>query len=208
LIFRFLSLKNPSSRTHSVAVDSNQKENKKNKENKDKKDEKPKDNRTKWKFFNLRKHVSFSGAGLVLGFGTYYVMDQYKLNPTAQSAPPDDQKIIEAFEDYEKFNTVDIRGLDKIEVIYALWKNSFSAAFFQFNGILPPEWDRKVVEIQLKKTKGRLDYVLGRQIKITFQGDTINVAQYNTNCKRQHEKTGYYYSMAQDVIASLKQNLK
>ena len=95
---------------------------------------------------------------------------------------------------------VDIDGLDVLEVLHALWKNSYPASYFAVNSIPPPPWDEVEAQKTLNQSGGKLDYVCGRQIKINFTSPTINVARYNRGCAA----TGSSSKPAHLVIQSLR----
>ncbi len=69
-------------------------------------------------------------------------------------------------------STVDITGLDKIELLRAMWEASQPAAFFTFaHGVPAPAWDDKEAEEVIKRY---IDYFQGRPIKANLSADSVD----------------------------------
>ena len=67
-------------------------------------------------------------------------------------------------------DTVDIAGLDKVELLYRLWNNATPAIFSVMKAI-PPQFPR---EAATKAVTGYIDYFDGRPIKMSFRKDRID----------------------------------
>lgn len=68
--------------------------------------------------------------------------------------------------------SVNIAGLDKVELLYALWNSSSPAAYFgQFMGREPPEfdWDKARAAVN-----NYIDYFCGRCIKLDLRRDSVD----------------------------------
>lgn len=76
---------------------------------------------------------------------------------------------------------VDIAGLNKVEVLKALWKNAQPAVFFRTSGVAIPTWDEE--EAKKAVGDGCIDYFLGRGIKCNLTGDVFNAAAYDGDAK-------------------------
>jgi len=72
--------------------------------------------------------------------------------------------------------SIDITGLNKKQILRALWENSKPASFFSM-GIPTPAID----EDELIKTleSGYADYLCGRVIKTDFKTDSLNPRGYD-----------------------------
>lgn len=76
--------------------------------------------------------------------------------------------------------TTDISGLDKVELLEALWKNQKEAAFFNgFN--TAPAFDREQAKKAVKKS---IDYFCGRSIKLDLSKDKVNFQWYDRDSKK------------------------
>ena len=73
-------------------------------------------------------------------------------------------------------NKINISGIDRVELLKALWHNSPPAAFFGFNGMPPPEWNQTEAQ---KAVKNYVDYYCGRIIKCDLSGDVADTSLYN-----------------------------
>ena len=70
-------------------------------------------------------------------------------------------------------NSIDIKGLDKRELLKALWCAQVEASFYQGSGIQAPAFKH---DADLTKY---IDYHCGRAIKIDLSGDTISPSLYD-----------------------------
>ena len=71
---------------------------------------------------------------------------------------------------------VNIRGLDKVNLLRALWENQKPAAFFTMTGRLPPLFDPNEAT---KAVKSYIDYFCGRAIKSDLSGDEVDPYGYD-----------------------------
>ena len=71
---------------------------------------------------------------------------------------------------------VDIRGLDRVRLLKALWEKSPVASFFWINGRTPPKWDENLAT---KAVLNYIDYFQGRVIKSDLRDDMINPRSYD-----------------------------
>ncbi len=84
---------------------------------------------------------------------------------------------------------ISIQGLDKVELLKALWLNQKSAAFFGMS-IRPPAFDAVAASEAVIRD---IDYFCGRAIKMNLSGDTISPRLYDRDagegaCARVVEK--------------------
>jgi hypothetical protein len=71
---------------------------------------------------------------------------------------------------------IDITGIDKVELLTALWLNSKPAAFYTFNyQVDVPGFSKQEAKEAVKKY---IDYFCGRCIKMDLSGDTTDVYSY------------------------------
>lgn len=73
--------------------------------------------------------------------------------------------------------SIDIKGIDKVTLLKALWLNAKPAAFFN-NELAPdaPKWDEKFAAIAVTK---HIDYFQGRCIKVDLSKDIITHQLYD-----------------------------
>jgi hypothetical protein len=71
---------------------------------------------------------------------------------------------------------VDIKGINKVDLLKALWKNSKPASFFMFSNTDPPEFDNENAEKSVSKS---IDYYSGRCIKCDLSKDEVDPTQYD-----------------------------
>ena len=73
-------------------------------------------------------------------------------------------------------DTIDISGLDRVELLLRLWTNMKPAAFFAMSGRPSPSFD----ESAAKKVVGDyIDYFQGRAIKTDLSKDEVNPRLYD-----------------------------
>ncbi len=78
----------------------------------------------------------------------------------------------------KKKTIVDISGLDKEELIEALWESSRIAPFFGPYGV-GPRLDREEIERVLASEDKDFDYLSGRVMKVHFRSDKVNPEGYD-----------------------------
>ena len=93
---------------------------------------------------------------------------------------------------HSEMTTVDISGLDKVDVLHALWNNQKAASFFAMSGMTPPPFDRATAATAVKSY---IDYFQGRAIKGNLDGDTFDSFCYDRDCGS---------TKAESVIATMK----
>lgn len=74
-------------------------------------------------------------------------------------------------------DSVDISGLDKVELLKALWENQKVASFF--SGMpqeVIPKWDYHGAREAI--ARGKIDYHQGRNIKMDLRGDSVASTKY------------------------------
>jgi hypothetical protein len=72
--------------------------------------------------------------------------------------------------------TVDIRGLDKMQLLKALWENSSPASFFAMTNRHPPPFDEKLAVTAVQEY---IDYFEGRMIKCDLSKDFVDPWLYD-----------------------------
>lgn len=72
---------------------------------------------------------------------------------------------------------VDITGINKVELLRALWNNSTPAAYFTFTNTKPPEWNNERASTAIGS--GFIDYFQGRIIKADLSKDQVNPSLYD-----------------------------
>ena len=76
-------------------------------------------------------------------------------------------------------STVDISGIDKHQLLQALWTRSKPATFFGQSGRVPPDFNLTVAKSQLSND-GYADYICGRAIKTNiYQEDIVDPYLYD-----------------------------
>ena len=75
---------------------------------------------------------------------------------------------------------VNIKGIERQDVLKVLWENSFPARFFNMNGMRPPPFD---IDEAKKFSLDRVDYLCGRPIKTNMGSDTIDLTAYMSEIK-------------------------
>jgi len=77
-----------------------------------------------------------------------------------------------------KTNIIDITGLNKLQVLQALWNHSKPASFFQhMPASIIPKFS--VLEAQDLILYGYVDYCCGRLIKTNFKTDMLDPTMYD-----------------------------
>lgn len=71
---------------------------------------------------------------------------------------------------------IDISGVDKVELLKAMWTAQKPAAFFSLYRVKAPGFDDEAAE---DATKKYIDYFSGRAIKSDLSGDTVNPFGYD-----------------------------
>lgn len=75
---------------------------------------------------------------------------------------------------------VDIQGLDKMQLLRALWKNQKPAIYFAMSGKRPPDFDEAEAKQALEGEQGGcIDYLCGRAIKCDLSGDLVDPSAYD-----------------------------
>lgn len=78
--------------------------------------------------------------------------------------------------------TVNISGLNKIDLLKALWENSKPAAYFEHMVKTPPEFNVKEAAQALDQNLNshfEVDYLSGRLIKCDFRNDEVSPKSYD-----------------------------
>lgn len=73
---------------------------------------------------------------------------------------------------------VDISNIDKTKLLEALWYKQQPAAFFAFNFVTPPKFDKEAAKIAVTKY---IDYFCGRCIKADISQDSIDPSEFDKN---------------------------
>ncbi|MCM1215465.1 MAG: hypothetical protein NC548_13210 [Lachnospiraceae bacterium] len=76
---------------------------------------------------------------------------------------------------------VNIKGLDKAEVLLALWKHSHEQGM-SFFGTFTNNPTLGDCRNALKQCNNYIDYFNGRVIKVDFSGDEFNPGLYDRDC--------------------------
>jgi hypothetical protein len=74
--------------------------------------------------------------------------------------------------------TVDINGLDKVQLLLMLWNNAAVASFFEFMPQSAPVFDETEANTVVEQY---IDYFCGRCIKTDISGDTADPWSYDRN---------------------------
>ena len=85
--------------------------------------------------------------------------------------------------------SLSIKGLDKVELLEALWDNQKPADIF--NNTSSHTFNKRAAKRAVDR--GWVDYFLGRNIKMDFHGNTINPVFYDRHS----------FITAKDVISNL-----
>jgi len=72
--------------------------------------------------------------------------------------------------------TINIKNLNKVELLERLWENQITASFFAFNAKVAPQFDKKQAE---KAVTDRIDYFCGRAIKTDISKDEADTYLYD-----------------------------
>lgn len=72
-----------------------------------------------------------------------------------------------------------IVGLNKLQLLKALWIAQKPAAFFAATPGRAPDWDEVEGERMLLSRKGYVDYAMGRVIKMNFSQDEVDTKYYD-----------------------------
>lgn len=75
---------------------------------------------------------------------------------------------------------IDIKGIDKVELLNALWLNSKPASFYRASGTLPPDFDKEKAETAVYRY---IDYFCGHAIKTDISGDTASTYLYDRDTR-------------------------
>lgn len=74
--------------------------------------------------------------------------------------------------------SVDISGLDKDQLLLALWKRATVASFYNVVPQLAPQFDLYTAQSQVKN--GYADYICGRPIKVQiYDSDVVSSVAYD-----------------------------
>jgi hypothetical protein len=73
-------------------------------------------------------------------------------------------------------NSINIAGIDKVELLRALWEGSSPARFFAMSGFPAPSFDNESAKEAVEKY---IDYYDGRCIKSDISGDKVDPWLYN-----------------------------
>jgi len=73
--------------------------------------------------------------------------------------------------------TIDISGLDKVELLERLWSRQIVASFFRMSGRPSPAFDRKRAADAVKADY--IDYFCGRCIKTDLSKDVVDPRLYD-----------------------------
>lgn len=71
---------------------------------------------------------------------------------------------------------INIKDLDKVELLKNLWENQVTAAFFTFSGKTAPKFEDELAE---KAVNDYIDYFCGRAIKTNLSGDFVEPHLYD-----------------------------
>ena len=71
---------------------------------------------------------------------------------------------------------IDIRNLDKVKLLFLLWRGSSPARFFDTAPIYPPSFNKEQAE---SAVKSRIDYFCGRCIKLDLSKDFVDPWLYD-----------------------------
>ncbi len=72
--------------------------------------------------------------------------------------------------------SVDIKSINKVRLLKAMWDNTKPASFFYTSGFTPPPFDEDAAEVAVTKY---IDYFCGRCIKTDISGDTADPWNYD-----------------------------
>ena len=72
--------------------------------------------------------------------------------------------------------SIDISGIDKVNLLKCLWKHSKPAIFFEDFNVLPPDFDENEAQEAVKEY---IDYFCGRLIKANLSGNDVEKRQYD-----------------------------
>jgi hypothetical protein len=75
--------------------------------------------------------------------------------------------------------TVDISGLDKMQVLKALWEESKTASFFAMMPKMAPPFSESEAQNVMNSKRPYFDYLSGRVIKTDFTTDQLNPWGYD-----------------------------
>lgn len=75
---------------------------------------------------------------------------------------------------------VNIKGINKLKLLKALWERSFPDHSYEMCGCVPPKWDKKVAKEAL--FNGYIDHLLGRPIWMDLSKDVIDPTRYDQRC--------------------------
>lgn len=73
-------------------------------------------------------------------------------------------------------DAVDISGIDKVQLLRALWEKSSPALFFK-SGLIPAPVFDETLALEVASTK--IDYFCGRCIKSDLSGDLVSPRLYD-----------------------------
>ena len=69
---------------------------------------------------------------------------------------------------------LDIKGIDKLQLLKALWENQRVARFYENMPQAAPQWDEKLAKEAL--AAGHIDYFQGRNMKMNLSKDTLQIS--------------------------------
>jgi hypothetical protein len=72
--------------------------------------------------------------------------------------------------------TINIKNLNKVELLEKLWENQIIAGFFTFNAVAAPQFDKKQAE---NAVTDHIDYFCGRAIKTDISKDEVVTYLYD-----------------------------
>lgn len=79
----------------------------------------------------------------------------------------------------QRMSTVDISGINKEELLQALWTRSKPATYFSHSGSTPPTFNFSVAKQELSND-GYADYICGRAIKTNiYLEETVDPYMYD-----------------------------
>lgn len=96
-----------------------------------------------------------------------------------EAGPPGGLAFQDQKQEPDDSELVDISGLDKLEVVRALWTHSRPALFFADNKVDPPSFDKAQAERILASDRPYFDYLCGRVMKTNFSGSQLCPRLYN-----------------------------
>lgn len=71
---------------------------------------------------------------------------------------------------------INIKDLDKVELLRNLWESQITASIFTFNAVSAPKFDKEQAK---EAVKDHIDYFCGRAIKTDISQDEIDTYLYD-----------------------------